>query len=538
MTRFLHLREWAAGVILLSVLWCLFSCKSAVENDENLIFRYNESANITSLDPAFAKTQSNIWACNQLFNGLVQLNNRLEITPDIAHRWEISIDGLTYTFYLREDVYFHEHPNFGNQKTRKVTAFDFEYSLNRLLNERLASPGRWIMQNVKHFKALNHTTFEVQLHQAFPGFLGLMTMKYASVVPKEICDDPNVDFRSNPIGTGPFYAKLWVENTKLVLRKHQYYHEKDASGQALPYLEAIAIRFLPDKQSGFMEFLQGKIDFISGIDASYKDALLTQKGELKAPYDEKFLMLTSPYLNTEYLGFRPDLNPVLADKRIRQALNYGFDRSQLVLYLRNNIGTPAHHGMIPVGLPGGGLAKGYRFDFEKAKTLIQNYEKEKGKVPRLRLQTNASYADMGEFLQQAWRKLGLVVEVDVNPPSTLRQAISTGKADFFRASWIADYPDAENYLSLFYSKNKAPNGPNYTHFENKTFDNLYEKAMRTTDMDERIKLYAQMDELIVEEAYVIPLFYDQVVRFAQKNIHGLETNALNLLQLKFVQKKK
>jgi ABC-type transport system substrate-binding protein len=538
MQKFLHLRECAAGLFLLSVFWSLFSCKTAEELNETLVFRYNESANITSLDPAFAKTQSNIWACNQIFNGLVQLNNNLEIVSDIAHSWNISENGLEYTFNLRNDVFFHPHTAFGKNQTRVVTAHDFVYSFNRLLDENIASPGRWIMQHVARFDAENDHTFKIQLHQAFPGFLGLLSMKYASVVPSEICEDKSHDFRAMPIGTGPFYVKLWIENTKLVLRKNDKYYEKDPLGNKLPMLESVSIRFLPDKQSGFMEFLQGKIDFISGIDASYKDALLTQKGELKPPYDSKFQMLTSPYLNTEYLGFRPDLNPVLADKRIRQALNYGFDRSQLILYLRNNIGTPAHHGMIPIGLPGGGLAKGFNFDFEKAKSLIQDYEKEKGKVPKLQLQTNPSYADMGEFLQQAWRKIGLTVEVDVNPPSTLRQAISTGKADFFRASWIADYPDAENYLSLFYSKNKAPNGPNYTHFQNKTFDTLYDRAMRTTDIDERIKLYAQMDQLVIDEAYFIPLFYDKAVRFAQKNIQGLETNGLNLLQLKFVHKKK
>ncbi len=129
-------------------------------------------------------------------------------------------------------------------------------------------------------------------------------MKYASVVPKEVVENPEIDFRSNPIGTGPFQFKLWEENVKLVLRKNPLYFEKDAEGKSLPYLEAVAITFLPDKQSGFLQFIQGKLDFISGLDPSYKDEILTQRGTLQDKYKNEVNLITGPYLNTEYLGFR------------------------------------------------------------------------------------------------------------------------------------------------------------------------------------------------------------------------------------------
>jgi peptide/nickel transport system substrate-binding protein len=158
------------------------------------------------------------------------------------------------------------------------------------------------------------------------------------------------------------------------------------------------------------------------------------------------------------------------------------------------------------------------------------------KKPKVMLSTNATYIDIAEFLQREWQKIGLEVEIDVNPPSTLRQAIATGKVSFFRASWIADYPDAENYLSLFYSKNFTPNGPNYTHFSNAAFDALYEKAFLETDDSKRFILYQQMDKIIIDEAPIIPLFYDKVARFTRKNVEGLGINPLNLLSLKRVRK--
>ena len=169
--------------------------------------------------------------------------------------------------------------------------------------------------------------------------------------------------------------------------------------------------------------------------------------------------------------------------------------------------------------------------------LIADYKKATGNLnPKVALSTNATYLDISEYLQREWKKIGVDVSIDVNPPATLRQAISTGKVSFFRASWIADYPDAENYLSLFYSKNFAPNGPNYTHFKNAEFDKLYEEAFLETDDVKRFVLYQKMDALVMKEAPVIPLFYDKVARFTRKNVVGLGINPLNMLDLRRVRK--
>ena len=531
------LMKYQLGYLLLftSVLF-LVSCgkKESVFTD-NDVFRYNESANIQTLDPAFARNMAIIWPCTQLFNGLVQLDDSLHVAPDIAKSWNISKDGLQYEFTLRNDVYFHKHKNFGKDSTRLVTAYDFEYSFNRVLSEDLASPGTWVFQHVNSYKAVNDSVFKIDLKNPFPAFLSLLSMKYASVVPKEITEDKSIDFRSNPIGTGPFQFKIWEENVKLVLRKNPNYHEKDSSGKRLPYLESIAITFLPDKQSGFMQFIQGKIDMISGLDPSYKDELLQPNGKLQEKYQDKIKMLTGPYLNTEYLGFNMN-DPLMSDIRIRQALNHGFDRTKLVAYLRNGMGDGKVNGMIPNGLPGFQPAKDPLYNPTKAKELINQIKKNRKLPIEITLSTNNTYLDIAEYLQREWERLGIKVKIDVMPPSTLRQAIATNKLSFFRGSWIADYPDAENYLSLFYSNNFTPNGPNYTHFKNSTFDNLYQQALNTVDDEKRTELYLQMDQIVANEVPVIILFYDKVARFTQKNVHNLQPNAMNGLNLKYLKK--
>ena len=189
----------------------------------NDVFRYNEHKNISGLDPAFAKDNADIWAVHQLFNGLVQMDDNMNIKPCIASTWDISDDGIRYTFELRKDVLYHRHKQFGAGETRAVTAEDFVYSFQRLKDPNLASPGAWAMGVVKEFKALNQSTFEIELKHPFPAFLGMLSMKYFSVVPKEIVDFYGMSFRANPIGTGPFKFKHWSENNKLVFRKNAHY---------------------------------------------------------------------------------------------------------------------------------------------------------------------------------------------------------------------------------------------------------------------------------------------------------------------------
>lgn len=520
------------------ILIALLACNDNITIDEAAVFRYNEHANISSLDPIYAKDLPTIWPSNQLYNGLLRLDDSLNVLPDIAKAYTISEDGLTYTFQLRDDIYFHKHHLFGDASTRKVVANDFVFSFNRLIDDQNASPGSWVFNQVASYNAVDDVTLVIQLKQPFPAFAGLLTMKYCSVVPNEIVSHYGNSFGRNPIGTGPFKFKRWVENTKLVLRKNELYFEKDNQGKQLPYLEAIAITFLPDKQSEFLQFAQGNLDFISGLDPSYKDELLTVNGTLRSKYQKSKKMLTGSYLNTEYLGFYMDSDLTeIQSALFRKAVNYGFDRSKMVTYLRNGIGTPAQHGFIPKGLPSFSNLKGFSYDKRKALALINEFKANTGiKQPKLTIATNSAYVDLCEYIQRELEKLGIEVTIDLLTPSTLRQEKASGKLSCFRASWIADYPDAENYLSLFYSKNFAPNGPNYMHFNDPEYDTLYETALQETVVQKRHLLYTQMDSLIIEKAPIVPLYYDQVVRFTNKNITGLGINGINLLSLKNVKK--
>lgn len=534
--RFTDLRIYGFGIGLLFAI-LLHSCSDPQVYDPQ-VFHYNQSSGISSLDPAFARDQACIWACNQLYNALLQLDDSLHVRPSLARRWEISDDGLTYTFHLRDDVWFHSDACF-KDSTRRMAASDVVYSFTRLKDPKTASPGAWVFNGrldaSEPFKAIDDSTFVLKLSKPFLPMLGILTMQYCAIIPHEAVETYGPDFRSHPVGTGPFQMKIWREDAAMILVKNERYFEWEG-GERLPHIQGVRISFINNKKTEFVAFKQGKLDFISGIDASFQDEVIDQDGNLKKELQPTIDLSRSPYLNTEYLGFlmKTDSSNILNDKRIRQAINYGFDRRELIHYLRNGIGRPAENGFTPPGLPSfdGGIA-GYHYDPERARALLKEAGHENGsRLPEITLYTNDTYKEMGLMLSKQLDKIGIRLKVEVTEPAILREWMSQGKVAFFRGSWIADYPDAESYFTVFYSKNSSP--PNYTHFSNADYDRVYEQALMEKNDSLRYALYHDLERIIISEAPVVPLYYDEVLRFTRKRVKGLHSNGLNLLDLRRV----
>ncbi len=530
------------------VLLIFLSCGDKLKSYKQ-VFRYNETTGIATLDPAFAKNQSIIWAVHQIYNTLVETNDELNIVPSLAYKWDVSADRRTYTFHLRQDVFFHDDAVFPGGKGRKMVASDVVYSFNRIIDPATSSSGAWIFNNridtANAFAAINDSTFQLKLVRPFTPVLGLLSMQYCSIVPREAVEMYRKDFRSHPCGTGPFRFKEWEEGEALILLRNENYFEKDSNGRSLPYLDAIKITFYDNKATEFLQFRQNQLDFVNDIEASFKDEVLTKKGELRHEWKGKIFLSKHPYLNTEYLGILVDpknenvAQSPLRFSKIRQAINYGFDRRKMVTYLRNSIGIPAESGFVPAGLPSfdSSLVKGYHYDPVKAKQLIAEAGFPEGRnLPPIKLLTIPIYADLASFIARELEDVGIKVQVEAVQKSFLLEQTAKSQAAFFRGSWIADYPDAENYLSCFYSGNPAP--PNYTRYKNPQFDALYERALLEENEPARLRLYQQMDELIIRDAPVVPLWYDEVIRLSNPALQGFNPNGLNLLELRKVFKNK
>lgn len=539
--------------ILSAIGWFITSCGPAHDdNDKRQVFRFNELGDVTSLDPAMSGSFENNWAVNQMFNGLVEMDNELNVKECIATQWTISDDGLTYNFSLRQDVYFHDDPQFPSGKGRKVTAGDFVFSFSRLFDKKISNASSLVdvidynpQEGHAGFEAPNDSTFVIHLMRPFKPFLGILTMKYFSVVPKEVVQFYGDGFKTHPVGTGPFQLKTWLEDTRLDLERNANYFKKDENGKSLPYLDFVSVSFIDDPDAAFLQFLAGDLDMLSGIDAINKEKTMQADGQLKPEMASKYVLQSAEFLKTDYLGFNIDPNSSLAKdnpvrlKLVRQAINYAINRDNIVRYRRNNLGTPASTGFIPPSMKAYDPAKlkGFTYDPDKARELLDmaNYPGGKG-LPTITLTTTGSYLDIAEEVRHQLNEIGIPTEIEIMTAGAFSAGVAEGKVMCFRKSWIGDYPDPENFMSLFYSKHWSPAGSNYTHFSHTEFDRLYERCLTEQSDSVRSDLFLRMEQILVDEAPVVPLYYDRVVRLVQKSVSGLSIDPTNMINLERVRK--
>jgi len=250
-----------------------------------------------------------------------------------------------------------------------------------------------------------------------------------------------------------------------------------------------------------------------------------------------------PQLDIEYLGILMDSASPLVQhsplrfRKVRQAINMAFDRRKMLLYLRNSIGVPAESGFIPAGLPvfDTTAVKGYRYDLDSARKLLAEAGFPGGAhLPVIRLLTLPAYADLASFVAKEVQETGINIQVELVQKSLLMDETAKSQVLFFRGNWIADYPDAENFLGVFYGRNPAP--PNYTRFNNAVFNALYEKSLEENNDSLRKEEDNEMDRMIVAEAPIVPLWYDEALRLVSPGVQGLIPNGLNLLELRYVKK--
>ncbi len=577
-------------------------CQNVDKYSNYQIFNYNEDASVTTLDPAYARSQSEIWLVSQLYNGLIDLDSNLKPVPGIAKKWSVEDGGKRIRFTLKKNIRFCiPSVNNSSKETlveRVVRAEDVVASLQRVANPANSSPGLWIFANVdtvlQHaFVAVDDSTVDVNLLKPQASLISLFATNYCFIMPAELAVKDKGYVARNPMGTGPFYLRRWEEEIQLVMRKNPYYHEKDSKGVSLPYLDAVNVSFVKNKQTAFMQFVAGKYDFFNGLEGSFKDELITQDAQLKPKYAQRFKLLVTPFLNTEYIGCYIDpqapQSAWLRNENFRNALHWAIDKKRLVKFIRNGLGTPAYGGFVPdVIMPkdplkGNPLVANSPVILEKLEERSNPYRPENmrdsalkylrlsgylgtkiggsgsglrqapiGNLPRgnsnsnidaisgssedrkLVLTTTTEYLDMAIFLQKSWEEIGVKVDIDIQTGAMLRQKRNEGQLQLFRGSWIADYPEAESYLACFYSKYWSPNGPNYTHYLNPAFDALFEQVEQGGNPEAVVKANA----MVKQSAVVFPLYYDKSLRLYQNWVSGLGNDANNRLILKKVKVKR
>ncbi|HMS65819.1 MAG TPA: ABC transporter substrate-binding protein, partial [Ignavibacteria bacterium] len=331
----------------------------------------------------------------------------------------------------------------------------------------------------------------------------------------------------------------------LIYEKNNEYWDKDKSGNKLPYMDGVKITFTQSSETEFLDFQNGKYDYHDPSSETY-DQITDANGKLLDPQNKSYTLNRQPWLQTVFFGMMqsPELpggkdGPFANNKKLRQALNYAVDKNKILKFVLKNRGIPASNGPIPVGMPGYNPdIKGYTYDKEKAKQLLTEAGYPGGKNLNLTLVTGNEEIQktIAIAVQEQLKDLGIDLKLEQMLQATLVSKQEEGVFPFWRASWGADYYEPENFMALFYSKNITPKGPNRVGYSNPVIDEMYERALIVTDINERIKIYDEMQKIVIEDAAWLNLYYNEKVYLLQKNVDGFYVDGLNIINLKYTKK--
>ncbi|MGV8017202.1 MAG: ABC transporter substrate-binding protein [Ignavibacteria bacterium] len=553
---------------LVAAFALISSCAVRNKTGDN-VFSINFPLGLETLEPVMSNSPQTIWILTNVMEGLVSYNKSNEIIPQTAKKWSISNDGLTYTFTIDTRIKYHDDPCFPDGKGRTITAKDFKYCLERVNDPSTKTRGLWVFRDkikgarefyeykagksgkevkeISGLRAPNDSTLVIELYEPFAPFLSLLTMTYGYVYPEEAVNYYQDKFYSHPVGTGPFKFKSWELDKLLTLEKNTNYYEKDSAGNTLPYLDNIEIGFTKSSETEFLDFLNGKYDYHEPS-AEIVDALTDENGNLVKPGEKDYYLIKQPWLNTVYLIMVQNTSlpagktsPFTGNKKLRQAINYAIDKEKIVKFVLKNRGSAANNGPLPAGMPGFDTSvKGYRYDVNKAKTLLEEagYPGGKGLDLTLVISNDELQKNISIAIQEQLKDIGVDLKLEQVLQATLNTKQQDGEYAFTRGNWGADYFDPENFMALFYSKNIIPFGPNKTGYSNTEIDMLYDKSILVTNFDERKKIYNEMERIVIDDAAWIYLYYNQRIYLIRNNVKGFFLDGLNNIVLKYTSKQK
>lgn len=531
------------------------ACTKKTDSNPNVVNA--ATTKIKTMDPAQSQDAYSSAEIVKVYETLVQYapyKRPYVLEPMLADGMpSVSKDGLTYTFKIKKGILFHDDAAFPNGKGRELTAKDFEYSLKRLADPKTQSTGFWILEGrirgldewhkklsaegagpanyedvIEGLQATDAHTLVIKLKEPYPQLLNALAMPYASAVAREVVEKYGQEFFNKAVGTGAFILTSYNPNDLITYKKNPNYWGKypadgpspEDAGKQLPLVDGVNVRIITESQPRWLHFMKGEIDSIAIPKDNFAQAVkvldpnkpsnvenLELLPELKAKniqlYGEVGLDFTYTAFNLE-----SDVVPQFKDKRVRQAISLAYDESEAIRLFYNNAATGAH-GAIPPGISGYDPAwrSPYRSgDIDKARKLLADAGYPGGKgfpvIPFDNLADSTS-RQQAEYLQKQLDKIGLKIKVESNTWPAMLKRIQQRQAQLWGIAWGADYPDAENFLQLFYGKNATPGGMNASYYKNPEFDKLFEKARILPDSPARTEMYKKLNRMIAEDCPVI-----------------------------------
>jgi oligopeptide transport system substrate-binding protein len=503
---------------------------------------------ITNLFPASITDIYSTRVSSQIFETILALDaSGVKVIPSIAESFTCSADAKTYTLKIRSGIKFHDNECFGGEG-RELTANDVKYALDFSCSGLKINKMSWFLTDkivggqafrkassntlpvggVKGITVIDDQTVKIELSSSFGGFDKLLTHPSLAIFPKEAYEKYGSKIVENPVGTGAFCLES-LEKDKVVLKRNSNYWKKDELGNQLPFLAGIVITYSNDKRDELKAFRNKQIDIVTEIPVEEIEHILGTLKEAQDGKNVKHKVENHMSMSLNYFGFS-HTSEIFKDVRIRKAFNLAIDRKGLVDIAMMGEGYAIENGFVPPmeGYPSSSV-RGHVYDPLQAKTLLAAAGFANGVgFPVLKLYMNgkagSSKYKMSEGVAKyLYDNLGVKVEVVLLSLEEKEKKIDSGEAIFWRSGWVADYADPENFLSLFYGKNGVSNQFKYSSL---VYDRLFEAAMKETDASKRMKLFAQCDQMIIDEAVVIPLITDDFIVMYNSKVKKLETSCL------------
>lgn len=527
---------------------------------------YGQTSRIQGFDPAKSGDVASSMVISRVYEGLLQyayLDRPYRVEPLLAESMpQISDDGLVYTFSIRKGIYFQDDPCFPDGKGRELTAGDFVYSIKRVADLKTASSGYWAFNGriegldewrdttggeeptdydapVSGLRALDRYTLQIRLKEAYPQLRWILAMHYAYAVPREAVEFYGDELVNHPVGTGPYVLEKWTRNYRIEFVRNPKWAETGRvetypstgpaearaaglladAGKPVPFIDRIVQFVVDDGATTWMMFLAGQFSF-SGISRDNWDAVITPGRDLVADLKEQQIdLLTGPTLDLFYIGFNMDDPVVGRNKKLRQALSCAFNPELLVDYYNGRI-TPVY-GPLPKPLPGfQPEPTAYSYNPEKAEKLLaeagypDGIDPETGRRLELTLELGGASPEVRQrvdLIAGMFDRIGIVLKAGYNNWPAFLEKMDRRQAQLFSLGWVADYPDPENFLQLFYSANVSP-GPNHANYVSPEFDRLYEQLRVLQPGPEKDRLCERMADIVIEDCPWI--FMYQPVDFA------------------------
>jgi ABC-type transport system substrate-binding protein len=471
-----------------------------------------------NLDPPFTTDIYSVTLIQQIFDGLVQFDQSLNIAPNLAISWTVSRDQLIYTFTLRKDARFHNG--------RPVTARDFVYSFSRILDPEkqagalsffkkvrgAASYRSGISKEVEGFKALDAHTLEITLSEPFAPFLSVLAMKESKVLPREEVERLGKQFGQHPVGTGPFRLESW-EGNRIVLSANHNYHE------GRPYLDRVEFTVYEGSQNEkiFQDFQAGLLEealVFGGI----------REQIVKSP---QYQFVRKPTLSLLFYGMNCRTEP-LNNHLLRQAVNYAINKARIVSEVYRDQFVVAET-LLPPGMPGYFPENAFfTHDAQKARKLLEQagYGPARPPPALTLLSASRSQAAQNEFelLTKDLAEVGISLRVKYETDwSTFEEQVRQGKFVMYRYAYFADVPDPDNFLGMLCG---SASPYNFMGYESQRVDALLSKALTRVDLLNRAAIYREVEALILEDAPMVPLLYLTFESAFQPYVKGIQISAL------------